>query len=202
MINLSFGLEYEVQLINQSDKNVVIRKFNNFLESGELLDFSYSSGETSFRLAPKKTTVVSQIMNIFFQYYDFNESTTHIHCDCSGYNVTNFKVALPKIPDSELDVILNRLIILTNYTVIKNKKAVAYDQKFNMVNIRSAFNTIEYRCFPVTFDSDLLLWQLQELSEIHMDLIQIFSGQKIEDRMSINLTSSDIKKRKIVYGNY
>jgi hypothetical protein len=199
MIDLSFGLEYEVQLKNVSDVTTIVTKFNNFLNSGELLDFSYTTLETSFRVAPNKTEVIEKIMPIFSEHYHFNESTTHIHCDCLGFRVSTFDKILSNLSEDRKDDILEQLLKLTCYQLIGNKRAIAYDKKHNMVNLRPHFNTIEYRCFPVTFDSSLLLWQLENLNNIHMELLWMLKGNTFIDRIDVNMSSEDIKKRKIVY---
>lgn len=165
-VNLSFGLEYECEYY--SDKDIIVKEFDNLMGKELIKEYSLHTHETTFRLFPNKTEAVEEVMKIFNAHYNFNDSTTHIHADAT----TSFPFFnLDNVSFEERQQVIDGLFQLTNYEVIKNKPFIAKNSKYNMVNIRSCFKTIEYRCFPVTFNAELLLFQLKELYKIHTFLI-------------------------------
>lgn len=194
-VNLSFGLEYECALESNQEMDVVRKEFDKLLSTDKLHCYSLSPYETSFRLLPGKTDAIIDVMKIFNKYYSFNDSTTHIHADAtSHWHLMNIR----NLQGSDKLVVLSALKELTEYKVKGQAENIKYNEKGNMVNLRSAFKTIEYRCFPVTFNADLLLHQLNSLYIIHGHLINFLKAKapyierhKFDDDIVLN------RKRKI-----
>ena len=186
------GIEFEVMAPENSDFTMLSNEVNAL----GLRDIAYSYKEQAFRICSGEEGMIQlyKLSHILKKHLLLNPgSGIHYHTSCPNI-ITKYSNLNLLTKESTSELFLKELDSW-GYKGGYNKRVLDVMSKRSCINLRSDFNTVEYRIGEMTFDYDLLIKRI-----VHCHSIT----RKIERYMkSLNIEKPAPKKKtkKIIVGS-